>query len=99
LTNFDILTELSNRNLEIVTHEHTASLDLTSRNINKYTTFKKYFPTANYIAFGNDANDVELLKHADFSVAIGENSALDFADEHLKADEISEFLMRWEYKS
>lgn len=87
-----IKAELSNLNLEIVSHAHTASLDLTAKNINKYTTLKKYFPQADYIAFGNDANDTELLRHANLSVAVGYHPALNFADEHLTENEIIKFL-------
>lgn len=79
-------------NVEIIHHENTKSLDITAKDINKYTTFRRCFPSENYIAFGNDANDVKLLKHATYSAAIGDNSALDFADEHLSALTMTQFL-------
>ncbi|WP_280520333.1 HAD hydrolase family protein [Lactococcus nasutitermitis] len=87
-----ILTELSKLNVEIVQHENTASLDITAKNINKYRTFRDYFPEEAYIAFGNDTNDVELLKHAALSVAVGKNRTLEFADIHVNKNKILDVL-------
>lgn len=87
-----LLTVLSNLSVEMVQHEKTSSLDLTAKNINKYTTFRNYFPTETYIAFGNDANDVTLLKNAKQSVAVGKNPILDFADFKVSAAHLSQFI-------
>lgn len=59
-------------NLAIINDPSEHNLDLTAQGINKYTTLRKLFPAEKYVAFGNDANDVELLAHADKSVWIGD---------------------------
>lgn len=87
-----ILHELKKLNLEIVRHEEAKSIDLTAKGVNKYTTLLQYFPKEEYIAFGNDDNDVQLLRHAELSIAVGSNQALDFADIHLNEKEILRYL-------
>ena len=37
---------------------------LQAGNINKYTTLINYLQNEDYIAFGNDVNDIQLLNHA-----------------------------------
>lgn len=87
-----ILHELKKLNLEIVRHEEAKSIDLTAKGVNKYTTLRQYFPKEEYIAFGNDDNDVQLLRYAELSIAVGSNQALDFADIHLNEKEILRYL-------
>ncbi|TLQ50674.1 HAD-IIB family hydrolase [Lacticaseibacillus casei] len=65
---FDSLqTETS---LSIVASLGEHNLDLTTRDVNKYTTAQSLFP-GDYVAFGNDSNDQALLLHAKISVWIG----------------------------
>lgn len=45
---------VSSMKLSVIKHEEGLSIDLTGENINKYTTFRKFFPEDEYIAFGND---------------------------------------------
>ncbi|OOF69959.1 HAD-IIB family hydrolase [Rodentibacter caecimuris] len=57
--------------------QHTESnglynIDLTATPINKYHTLRTLIGLHPYIAFGNDANDIELLQAADYSVCVGE---------------------------
>lgn len=74
LTDYSLLQKLQDLDFEIVKHEGTKSLDLTVKNVNKYTTFRQFFPSEKYIAFGNDENDIELLKHAKKSIVVGKIS-------------------------
>ncbi|EQC56480.1 hypothetical protein LLT5_02675 [Lactococcus cremoris subsp. cremoris TIFN5] len=87
-----ILHELKKLNLEIVRHEEAKSIDLTAKGVNKYTTLRQYFPKEEYISFGNDDNNIQLLRHAELSIAVGSNQALDFADIHLNEKEILRYL-------
>lgn len=57
--------------LSIVEHHGENNLDMTATGINKYATLRKLFPKDDYIAFGNDDNDRELLAGARKSVWIG----------------------------
>ncbi|WP_436855520.1 HAD hydrolase family protein [Staphylococcus caeli] len=50
--------------LSINLHELEGNIDITAKNINKYTTLKNIIGNQNYIAFGNDINDVQLLDYA-----------------------------------
>lgn len=87
-----IKCNLLNPQSEIILHEEAKSIDLTAKGVNKYTTLRQYFPKEEYIAFGNDDNDIQLLRHAELSIAVGSNQALDFADIHLNEKEILRYL-------
>lgn len=50
--------------LSINFHDNDRNIDITAENINKYTTLIKYLRNEDYIAFGNDVNDIQLLNHA-----------------------------------
>ncbi len=58
--------------ISIITHTHEKNIDITAKNVNKYTTLAHFFGESDYIAFGNDHNDLELLAHAKKSFLIGE---------------------------
>ncbi|MEW8965775.1 HAD-IIB family hydrolase, partial [Staphylococcus arlettae] len=58
--------------LSINYHKNENNIDITAKNINKYTTLKKIINTDNYIAYGNDINDYELLKHAKKAYYVGD---------------------------
>ncbi|MCU5746974.1 HAD family hydrolase [Staphylococcus sp. SQ8-PEA] len=60
-------------NLSINYHEDDNNIDITAKDVNKYTTLRKVIDTEDYIAFGNDINDYELLKHAKKAYIIGEH--------------------------
>lgn len=42
-----------------------------------------------YIAFGNDRNDVELLRNARVSYRVGDHEALGFADHHIAREDVA----------
>lgn len=52
-------------------HDNERNIDITAQNINKYTTLIKYLGNEDYIAFGNDINDIQLLNHAAQAFFIG----------------------------
>jgi hydroxymethylpyrimidine pyrophosphatase-like HAD family hydrolase len=64
--------------VSVITHTQEGNIDITAKGINKFTTLQNYFSTVEYIAFGNDNNDVELLVHAEKSYFIGSE---DFANQ------------------
>lgn len=52
-------------------HDNERNIDITAQNVNKYTTLIKYLGNEDYIAFGNDINDIQLLNHAAQAFFIG----------------------------
>jgi len=66
--NDDLLSEISellssNTDLAVVGHIGEGDLNITANEVNKYSTLTKMGIT-DYIAFGNDTNDIEMLRHA-----------------------------------
>ena len=59
--------------LSIHYHRRENNIDITAQNINKHTTLRKIIGEMPYVAYGNDANDYELLKHAENSYFVGES--------------------------
>jgi HAD superfamily hydrolase (TIGR01484 family) len=75
-----ILFQVSNEQYEslksiedstMIYHENVQELVFTVQNIDKYETLKNLIDEKKYTAFGNDKNDIQLLKNAEFSVVIG----------------------------
>ncbi|MBM7702962.1 HAD-IIB family hydrolase [Metabacillus iocasae] len=77
--------------LEVVTHRHHAEdvLDISPSNIDKWTALKKLgIEEGDYVAFGNDANDITMFQHAAHSVMIGYHEQLaPYATESIPCDE------------
>ncbi|WP_025023878.1 HAD-IIB family hydrolase [Companilactobacillus nodensis] len=59
----------TNTDLAVVSHIGEGNLNITANDVNKYSTLSKLGITE-YIAFGNDKNDVEMLQHAQSGVWI-----------------------------
>lgn len=69
-----VKSKLVKLNVNLIEHSEPNSLynlDITAKNINKYSTLLNFIGKQPYIAFGNDMNDFELLKHAIYSACIG----------------------------
>lgn len=64
----NVLTD--KKDLSVVEHTGENDIDITSVEINKYSTLRKY-TSDKYCAFGNDSNDLELLAHAEKSIWVG----------------------------
>jgi len=72
--NDDLLSEISellssNTDLAVVSHIGEGDLNITANEVNKYSTLNKMGVT-DYIAFGNDTNDIEMLRHAQSGIWI-----------------------------
>lgn len=68
-------SKLVELNVNLIEHSEPNGLyniDITAKNINKYSTLLNLIGKQPYIAFGNDMNDIELLKHAAYSVCVGD---------------------------
>ncbi|WP_164506053.1 HAD-IIB family hydrolase [Companilactobacillus insicii] len=59
----------ANTNLSVVSHIGEGNLNITASEVNKYSTLNKLGITE-YIAFGNDMNDIEMLQHAESGIWI-----------------------------
>jgi len=77
LKNYDqIYKKIRKLPVEIMRHEGTYNIDITAKNINKYTIFRKYFPNEKYIAFGNDENDLAMLQNSDVAIVVGNKTLM-----------------------
>ncbi|MBR9392277.1 Cof-type HAD-IIB family hydrolase [Staphylococcus aureus] len=84
-----ILNELNeyHQELEIIHHSNEFNIDITAQNINKYTALQYiYGKDVEYIAFGNDHNDIVMLQYATNGYIIGPSEAYTHAI--LKLDKI-----------
>lgn len=63
------------RTLAVVAYAGEGNLDITAQNINKATTLRRLGVT-DYIAFGNDQNDVEMLAGAQTSIWVASKPQL-----------------------
>lgn len=69
-----ILNELNeyHQELEIIHHSNEFNIDITAQNINKYTALQYiYGKDVEYIAFGNDHNDIVMLQYATNGYIVG----------------------------
>ncbi|WP_347272151.1 HAD hydrolase family protein [Staphylococcus edaphicus] len=57
--------------LSINYHKKDKNIDITAKDVNKFSTLKKVIGNQTYIAYGNDINDYELLKNAKKSFYVG----------------------------
>ncbi|TYR78383.1 HAD-IIB family hydrolase [Priestia megaterium] len=79
------------RKMEVVVHVHgnEGVLDVSPRGIDKWSGLQQLgVEDGEYIAFGNDANDISMFQHAMYSVMVGEHSQLaPFSSEQLSLNE------------
>ena len=72
--------------MDVVVHYHGSEqvLDISPTTINKRTALQSLgIEGEGYIAFGNDANDIELFKGAQYAVMIGSYKSLRFYADHV----------------
>lgn len=64
--------------LDLVLHRHKDQniLDISPKGIHKGASLKLLIKSSDYIAFGNDANDVSMFQNAAYSVMIGHHDLL-----------------------
>ncbi|SFM56108.1 hypothetical protein SAMN03159341_1528 [Paenibacillus sp. 1_12] len=71
--------EVQLRKKDVVVHNHGSEgvLDISPKGIDKWSGLQKLgVQEGEYIAFGNDANDITMFQHSMYSVMIGENLQL-----------------------
>ncbi len=85
------------RKIDVVVHSHGSEgvLDISPKGIDKWSGLQQLgVKEGEYIAFGNDANDIAMFQHALYSVMIGENLQLSpFSSEQLSLSEDIENLI------
>lgn len=86
------------RLLDVVIHKHTdeGMLDVSPSGINKWKGLQQLgVEDGEYIAFGNDVNDIAMFQHARYSVMVGDNKQLaPFASEKLLLSDIERLLSK-----
>lgn len=84
-----LFKELEVLDVTIHKHHNEQTIDISPRGIDKWSALKKLgIAENNYIAFGNDANDISMFKHAAHSVMIGNHKELAYyADEKIDCEE------------
>lgn len=65
----------SSESVALMYHEKEKAIYINPRGVNKATSVKRNVATE-YIAFGNDKNDIEMFKKAKYAVQIGDYAAL-----------------------
>ncbi|GAC42874.1 predicted hydrolase [Paenibacillus popilliae ATCC 14706] len=77
--------------LGVVVHKHgdENSLDISPENINKWIALQKIgVEEKQFVAFGNDANDISMFQKALYSVRIGDHKGLEeYTTESVSLDE------------
>jgi Cof subfamily protein (haloacid dehalogenase superfamily) len=87
--------ELEMLDVVVNVHGHEEVLDISPKGINKWAGLQKLgVKEGEYIAFGNDANDMAMFEHATYSVMIGDHALLkQFANEHLPLNNNIEYFL------
>lgn len=68
-----LLEAVQSLKVEVAEHDDPtgANIDLTAAGVNKQAALTEVLSGAPYIAFGNDTNDIEMLKNAELAVCVG----------------------------
>jgi Cof subfamily protein (haloacid dehalogenase superfamily) len=85
-TNFqDLIDELHSLDIVVNIHTNEKVVDISPANIHKWSALSRFgVAEEDYIAFGNDANDISMFRKARHSVMIGYHEGLSsLADEHI----------------
>ncbi|EJS46248.1 cof-like hydrolase [Bacillus cereus BAG1X1-3] len=98
LDNMEVVEEqLSNMNIVVHSHGNEGILDISPNGIDKWSGLQQLgVEEEEYIAFGNDANDITMFQHALYSVMIGESLELaPFSSEQLVlSDDVENILVQ-----
>ncbi|KRC59130.1 hypothetical protein ASE14_15230 [Agromyces sp. Root81] len=77
--------------LSMNVHPDEKIIDLAPDGVTKYHALQRIgLRPGSYAAFGNDHNDVEMLRHAAWSVRVGRNDALGFASFTARREDVAE---------
>lgn len=68
-----VIKDLSHLAIEPILYPRENCLDLLSQGVNKASALTEIFGAEPYLAFGNDRNDLEMLRQASYSVCVGDS--------------------------
>ena len=72
-----LVSALDALDLVVNRHDHEAVIDMSPAGVTKWTALARLgVKEGTYVAFGNDANDVDLFRHAQRGVIVGSNRTL-----------------------
>jgi hydroxymethylpyrimidine pyrophosphatase-like HAD family hydrolase len=90
-----VVEELRATSLSLHVHPDEGIVDVSPSGVTKHDALGRLgISDGRYVAFGNDANDVLMLRHAATSYCVGEHPALRFADHHVHPDRVDEAIRR-----
>ncbi|KWW21897.1 MULTISPECIES: HAD family hydrolase [Peribacillus] len=73
----EVEAQLSRMDVVVHSHGNEGVLDISPKGVDKWSGLQQLgVEEGEYIAFGNDANDIAMFQHAMYSVMIGENLQL-----------------------
>lgn len=75
-------------NIEINYHSNENLIDLSPQKCDKYSALKR-LGVDDFIAFGNDANDISLFKNAKYSYCVGDSEYGKHASKVINRDEVA----------
>lgn len=88
-TDPDVLRRLADSQLSFNVHPEEGIVDIAPSGITKHQAVNRLgIADGSYVAFGNDANDEQLLRHAARSYRVGSHPALAFADRSLTPEAV-----------
>lgn len=78
-------------NLDVMYHEREETLYINSYNITKATTILEVLNGENYIAYGNDKNDIDMFKNSSYSVQVGDLEYLkEYSSEIIRENQVAQ---------
>lgn len=86
-----VIDELSATSLAYTVHDDERIIDIAPSGITKHQALNRLgIADGRYLAFGNDANDMEMLRHAAVSYGVGQHPALDFVEHRIARVDVAE---------
>lgn len=77
--------------LDVVYHEREGKVYINSADVTKATTILEVLDGQDYIAYGNDKNDIDMFKHATYAVQVGNLEYLeDYNNEKVAENQVAE---------
>lgn len=93
--NSAIIAELQKLPIELNIHANEAIIDISPKNITKHSGLQQLSIT-DYIAFGNDTNDISMFKHAKESICIGDHPiAKQYANRVISPEQVAQTILSY----
>lgn len=90
-TQEEVISHLEGAGLSVSRHPGEGFIDIAPSGVTKHHALKAIgIHDGTYTGFGNDANDVLMLKRAGISYCVGDHPALRFADHHIARENVAE---------